>query len=271
MIPADVDFAVALARAQGWRDRRRFYDLVFRASTCQPVVGLVGSIAVATGLATANGLVGWLGAIAVQAEYRRRGIGRAITEDLCHRLLAAGCATLSLEATESGRHLYDRMGFRFETTYHQLQAGHLPAAPAAPTGARVRRLEPADLPAICRLDRQATAEDRSIPLGVLAEAGGWVVERNGSVCGFLLPAERSYGPVVAEHFEDGLFLLDLHRHVVPVGGDVRAGIPHEHAAAWRELTARGWVETWQAPRLLIGPSVQWRPERIWGQINSAMG
>jgi hypothetical protein len=87
----------------------------------------------------------------------------------------------------------------------------------------------------------------------------------------LLPAERAYGAIVAPRFEDGLYLLDLHRHIVPAGAHVRAGIPDEHAAARRELQARGWQETWQAPRLLLGPDVPWRPEWIWGQINSAMG
>jgi GNAT superfamily N-acetyltransferase len=271
MRPADIDTAVALARAQGWRDRRHFYEFVFRTPACEPVVGLMDGRVVATGLATASGRVGWLGAIAVEAEYRRRGIGRAITEDLCRRLRAAGCDTLSLEATEAGRGLYEQMGFRLTTWYHQLQADHLPEVPAAPPGARARPLEASDMPAVLALDRLATAENRSAPLTVMAESGGWVLERDEAVCGFVLPAERAYGPIVAPRFEDGLFLLDLHRHVVSAGSHVRAGIPDEHSAAWHELVARGWSETWQAPRLLLGPPVPWRPEWIWGQINSAMG
>jgi GNAT superfamily N-acetyltransferase len=281
--PADVDAAVALARAQGWRDRRRFYDFVLRTSTCQPLAGVLGGRVIATGLATASGPVGWLGAIVVDAEFRGRGIGRAVTQELSRRLRAAGCSTLSLEATDAGRPMYEKMGFRLVTHYHQIQADHLPEAPIPPDGARIRRLEPADLPAICGLDRLATAEDRSVPLRVLAEigtelqglaggtGGGWVLERAGAVSGFLLPAERAYGAIIAPRFEDGLFLLDLHRHVVPAGAHVRAGIPDEHAAARRELQARGWQETWQAPRLLLGPEIPWRPEWIWGQINSALG
>jgi hypothetical protein len=169
--------------------------------------------------------------------------------------------------------MYERMGFRFVTAYHQLQADHLPDPPAVPVGATVRRLEPADLPAVFELDRLATAEDRSVPLAVLAEleAGGWILERAGAVRGFVFPAERAYGPIVAPRFEDGLFLLDLHRHLVPTGGHVRAGVPRENGNAWQELMARGWVETWQAPRYLLGPDVPWRPEWIWGQLNSAMG
>jgi ribosomal protein S18 acetylase RimI-like enzyme len=281
MTADDLDAAIGLARAQGWRDRTRFYEFVMRVPTCQPVVGTVGDRLVATGLATANGRVGWLSAIAVEAEFRRRGFGRAVTEELMRRLEAAGCETLSLEATDAGRPMYERMGFRLVSHYHQLQADHLAERPAPPQGTRVRKLEPGDLRAVLELDRMATAEDRSAPLTVLAESGGWVLEGEaaggpgdepgGGLRGFLLPTERANGAIVAPRFEDGLFLLDLHRHTVPEGAHVRAGVPDEHHAAWRELEARGWRETWRAPRMLLGPAAPWRPEWIWGQISSAMG
>lgn len=291
MTPQDVDAAVELARAQGFRDRHRFFEFVFRTPTARPLVGTIDGRLIATGLATANGSVGWLGGIVVAAEHRRQGFGAAITKELIRLLRAAGCTTLSLESTEIARPMYERLGFRLATHYHQLQADHLEASPEPPPGERVRRLERADLPAVFELDRLATAEDRSAPLGVLAELadgrggpGGWVLEEDiargeasgggpdgGGMRGFLLPAERAYGAIVAPRFEDGLYLLDLHRSIVPAGGHVRAGIPDEHAAAWRELLARGWQETWQAPRMLLGPDIPWRPTWIWGQINSAMG
>ena len=173
---ADVDAAVALASAQGWRDRRRFYDLVLRTVTSRPRVGTVGGRVVATGIATANGAIGWLGGIVVDARFRQRGYGRAITEDLIRLLRAAGCSTFSLEATSAGRPMYERMGFRLVTHYHQIEAGHLDGLPEPPAGTRVRRLDAADLPAVLELDRAATAEDRSVPLTVLAATGGWVLE-----------------------------------------------------------------------------------------------
>jgi ribosomal protein S18 acetylase RimI-like enzyme len=281
MAAADADAAVALALAQGWRDRHDFYDLVLRTPSCQPLVGTLEGRLVATGLATANGSVGWLSAIVVAADVRRRGFGRAMTDELCRRLRAAGCETLSLEATDAGRPMYERMGFRLVTHYHQLQADHLDERSVPPLGARVRQMRPVDLPAVFELDRQATGEDRSAALAVVAEAGGWVLEddgadgsgaaRGGSLRGFLLPTERAHGAVIAPRPEDGIYLLDLHRYLVAPGAHVRAGVPDEHEAGWRELEARGWKETWLAPRMLLGPDVPWRPNWIWGQINSAMG
>jgi ribosomal protein S18 acetylase RimI-like enzyme len=314
---ADVPAAIALSSAQGFRDRTGFFELVLRTSTCRALAGVVDGRLIATGVATANGPVGWLGGIVVDAEFRRRGLGRAVTEELCRGLRAAGCVTISLESTDAGRPLYEEMGFRLATNYHQLQADHLPIPPVLPDGAVVRRLAPADWPAIFELDRLATAEDRSAPLRVLAAlgsedvpalggsgdpatagggsggsgerptaaaggnhsaerptagaGGNWVLERDGVLAGFLIPAERAYGAVIAPRFGDGLYLLDLHRHVVPSDAHVRAGIPDEHGAAWRELQERGWQETWRAPRYLLGPDIAWRPDWIWGQINSAMG
>ncbi len=274
MTPADVEAAVALAMAQGWRNRLRFYDLVLRVPTAQATVGVADGRIVATSVATANGPVGWLGGIVVDAGYRGRGFGRTMTEDAIERLRASGCGTISLEATDAGRPMYERMGFRVATYYHQLQAGHLAGLPSPPEGASVRELEPADLPAIFELDAQATGEDRRAALNALAGvawSSGRVLERNGKVAGYLLTSERSHGPIVAPRFEDGLYLLDVHRSLVPEGTGVRACIPDEHSRAWRELAARGWSETWLAPRMLLGPAPEWRPEWIWGQINSAMG
>jgi GNAT superfamily N-acetyltransferase len=269
MTAADAPILVALARAQGWRDRTTFYELMLRVATCQLLVGEVEGRVVAGGVATVQGSVGWLGGLIVEEQWRRRGIGRAMTEDLISRLRAAGCVTLSLEATDQGRPMYEAMGFRLMTHYRQLQAEHLDEGPPTPPGATLRRLAPGDLPAIFALDHAATGEDRSPALRVLGEVnGGWLLERDAELAGFMMPAERAYGPIVAPRFEDGLFLLDLHRTLVP---QVRAGVPEEHVDAWRELLNRGWLETRQAPRLIMGPDPEWRPEWIWGQINSGMG
>ncbi len=407
MNPADIDAAVDLALAQGWRDRRAFYALTLRTRSCQPLVGVLDGRVVATGLATVSAPVGWLGAVIVDEAVRGRGLGRAMTEELRRRLRAAGCETLALVATAAGQPLYERMGFRVVTHYRQMEGDHLDAAPEAPAGARLRPLTTDDLPRVFELDRLATAEDRRAVLAELASAGGWVLESAAGASaglaadaaagqatrpeagvaaglaagatasaapglaagatasaaaglaadaaagqatrpeagvaaglaagatasaapglaagatasaaaglaadaagglaadaagglaarheagqaadeagglatrheagpppglrGFLLPSDRAYAAIVAPAFQDGLCLLELHRHLAPSGGHARAAIPEEHAAAWHELEARGWRHAWLAPRMQEGPDVPWHPTWIWSLINSAMG
>jgi ribosomal protein S18 acetylase RimI-like enzyme len=327
MNPADIDAAVDLALAQGWRDRRAFYALTLRTRSCQPLVGVLDGRVVATGLATVSAPVGWLGAVIVDEAVRGRGFGRAMTEELRRMLRAAGCETLALVATAAGQPLYERMGFRVVTHYRQMEGDHLDAAPEAPEGARLRPLTTDDLPRVFELDRLATAEDRRAVLAELASAGGWVLEsaadataglaadaaaghatrpeaggaaglaagttasaaaglaadaagglaarheagQAAGLRGFLLPSDRAYAAIVAPAFQDGLCLLELHRHLAPSGGHARAAIPEEHAAAWHELEARGWRHTWLAPRMQEGPDVPWHPTWIWSLINSAMG
>ncbi len=272
MSSADVPAAVALALAQGWRNRTRFFELYLDLPGCQFVIGTLDGEIVAMGMAVVQPPVGWLGALIVAKGWRGRGYGRAMTEELIRRLRDAGCQTISLEATDAGRPLYERMGFRLSTHYHQLQGESLAKAHEPPVAGHLRPMDSTDLPAVFRLDRTAVGEDRRGAITRLLERnGGWILEREGGLAGFLLPAERAYGAVIAPRQDDGIFLLDLHRSLIEPAGNVRAGIPDAHEAAWRALQSRGWKETWLAPRMLIGPDVDWHPEWIWGQINSAMG
>jgi len=301
MTTADIAPASALARAQGWRDRQRLYEFVLRVPTCQPLVGTVGGLVVATGLATANGRVGWLGAIVVDAAFRRRGFGRTMTEVLIARLWAAGCETISLTATEAGQPLYEQLGFRVLSNYVELHPDREPFEPTPPAGTQIRALAPDDLPSVCALDRLATGEDRHVVLEALADWGGWVLEdvqaaRTGAaraaraadairapigetveagldptLHGFLIPTERGHGTIVAPRFEDGAFLMDLHHHLGRGGQRPRCGVPAEHGLALAELTTRGWRDDGRLPRMVLGEIPTWRPTWIWGQINSAMG
>ena len=284
MTADDIDPANALARAQGWRDRARLYAFVLRVPTCRPLVGTIDGRIVATGLATANGPVGWLGAIIVDSNYRRRGFGRTMTEELIGRLRADGCQTISLEATEAGRPLYDRLGFRVHCHYIEMDPAGEAVEPAPPPRTRLRRMKAADLPAVSALDRAATGEDRHAALTLLAEESGWILEDDSglpeaeewlepapAIRGFLLPSDRGHGAIVAPLFEDGEFLMRLHHFVGRAGPGPRCGMPDAHGPDLAELAGRGWHDVGRLPRMVLGADPIWRPTWIWGQINSAMG
>ena len=247
MNPADIDAAVDLALAQGWRDRRAFYALTLRTRSCQPLVGVLDGRVVATGLATVSAPVGWLGAVIVDEAVRGRGFGRAMTEELRRRLRAAGCETLALVATAAGQPLYERMGFRVVTHYRQMEGDHLDAAPEAPEGARLRPLTTDDLPRVFELDRLATAEDRRAVLAELASAGGWVLESAADATAGLA-ADAAAGH--ATRPEAG--------GAAGLAADAAGGLAADAAAGQATRPEAGARPGWR-PELRPAPRPDWRP------------
>ena len=191
----------------------------------------------------------------VDAAHRRRGHGRAITEETIERLRRSGCHSISLAATELGRPLYERLGFHVLGWYVEMDPAGPPTAPAPPAGTRVRRIAAADLPGVFGLDRAATGEDRHMVLGALADDGGWLLEDDSgmvegdewagpvpSLRGFLLPSDRGHGAIVAPRFEDGLCLMNLHAFAGATGPDRAAACPTPRRRT-RGDRLEGWSST----------------------------
>ena len=271
MTAADVDSAAALYRSGGWGERGPFLERLLANSSCQPLVGIRDGAVVATGLATINGPVGWVGSIFVDPALRSQGLGRAITDAACSRIDAAGCATQALIASEYGRPLYEKMGFRIDGWYQILEALPLEAAPTPPRGTTLRPIRPDDIAQIGDLDRRATGEDRRGLLGQLS-AGGWLMEAGGELLGFLIQILPDSAALIAPDPNDAACLLDLLRHL----GRGRAKTIHAAVVKGNQpgqtaLEDRGWGATFETPRMLRGLSIAWEPELIWSLLGFAFG
>ncbi len=225
---------------------------------------------VATGVATISGLVGWVGTIWVTPLWRRRGLGRAITEAVIDQLEGAGCRTLLLVATAAGRPVYERLGFEILTHDHVLVSsepgsGRQPSSPHT----SIRAFAPAhDLDAAAALDGWATGEARE---HILATCDGWVVEVAGEVTAFTLRAPFGGVATVARDASDALRLLDLQRQEGGPESRIRAGVLDENVAGLERLVAEGWTEVWSGPRMIRGEPLDWAPTGIWSQFNHAIG
>ena len=60
------------------------------------------------------GVVGWVG---TDPDYRRRGIGAAVTRAVTNAGFALGARLMSLQATPMGRPVYEKLGYRTVTGY----------------------------------------------------------------------------------------------------------------------------------------------------------
>jgi GNAT superfamily N-acetyltransferase len=164
--PADLDRCVALSIDRGWLPEKAKWSLLLAGSQTFGIDAPDGR-----GLAGAVVLTRWaadyasVGMMLVASRYQRRGLGKALME---HLLAAAGAgATVTLFATDMGRPLYEKLGFkpvrRNVSFVGKFKPGHVPAA----LPGTVRTATAADLPAILEADRAAFGADRGHILGRL--------------------------------------------------------------------------------------------------------
>jgi GNAT superfamily N-acetyltransferase len=273
MLPADVDHATEMVLGHGWGVRREWLAFAAAHERCVPVVADVAGAIVATGVGTANGAAGWVGSIFVAPEHRGGGLGRAITQEIIDRLESLGCRSLVLVATNDGRRLYERMGFEVQTQYRILQAVGLPPTNGAEDAGAVRAFRPEDLDAVVALDREGTGEDRAHAIVRLADPATTRVAPgpDGGVDGFVIRPPWGGGATVARTPDAALRIITARRRAAGPDGRVRVGIVDENAQGQERLAEVGLRLMWSAPRMIRGAAPAWRPERIWGQFNHAMG
>jgi GNAT superfamily N-acetyltransferase len=277
MTPHDVPEATSMVLQANWGDRRPWFEFATSQPECSPFVAVAGDALVGTGVATANGSVGWVGTIFVAPAHRLCGVGTALTHAVIHDLEARGCRTLLLVATDAGRPLYERLGFEVQTRYRILETpGLAPADPEGPAAGReiaVRPFEPRDLPGMIELDAEATGEDRAHALRRFAEPASTFVLPSpaGGVDAFVVRASWGGGATIARDADAALRILEARRRRAGPDGRVRVGLVEANIDGLRRLDAEGLPPVWSAPRMIRGEPLCWRPNWIWGQFNHAMG
>ncbi len=285
MTPADLEPAIAAVRDRGWGDRRSWFAFALGHPACDPLVAVDGGDVIGTGVGTRNGPAGWVGTIFVAPSRRREGIGMAISTAVCERLEAAGCRTLLLVATDQGRPVYGRLGFEVETWYRVLEhdgtseagaageaGGADPVGRAGDVPLAVGPFGRADVADAATLDREATGEDREHLLAAFASVpGGLAVRAGGAPVGFVVRAPWGGGATVAATPAAAERLLATRLAVAGPGHPVRAGLLEPNEAGLERLAELGWREVYRVPRMRRGAPLDWRPDRIWGQFNFALG
>src|SRR5262249_4866067 len=165
--PADLEDCAALSVDRGWSPEKSKWLLLLEHAEAfgidAPDGGLAGSVVLARygkDLASA-------GMMLVAARYGRRGLGRALME---HLLDAAAGATVTLFATDVGKPLYEKLGFRtirrgaaFVGRFRAARAPAPPPPPPPPPDNSKMRSRPAvaaDMAAILDIDMAAFGADR---------------------------------------------------------------------------------------------------------------
>jgi GNAT superfamily N-acetyltransferase len=270
----DVEPAAAAVLAGGWGDRTRIFRFALAAPAWTPLVACEAGAVVGTGLAAAQGPVGWVGVIWTAPASRGRGVGTAMTSAVADVLEATGCETLALIATDLGRPVYERLGFRAIGAEVMLRSSSGPERPAGkhpagkhPAGIRIRPYESTDLDVVAALDREATGEDRGTILR--AATDGWIAEARGTATGFLLctPFGSGRGTVA----RGPATARALHRAADATSMDEHLAFPGRNEAGLAAMLESGWTVERRLTRMVRGPEPGWRPDRCFGDFSFATG
>jgi GNAT superfamily N-acetyltransferase len=262
----DIAAAMRLKQAAGWNQTEHDWAnvLALEPEGCWvwqqegEVIGTTTAICYGRQLA-------WIGMVLVLPEHRGKGIARGLMEHALEWLEARGVRQVKLDATDLGRPLYEKLGFRDERLIERWGA---PGSAAAGGPAADLPLEP-----IAAMDRETFGVDRTSLIARLlqvfqagaCEPEGFCLGRPGSNAYFL-------GPCAAANPAEAGRLI---REVMQAAGgaayfwDLFPDVP----AAVDLARSLGFERKRSLVRMALRPeaSLPGRPERVFGAAGFEYG
>jgi len=274
MRPEDIGFGLELCRLAGWNqleaDWRRLLALDPEGVFVAEMAGLRCGTASTTHYGTRSA---WIGMVLVHPDFRRQGIGSALMAHCIEYLQALGVESIKLDATDQGRPVYLKLGFRDERptcrTAAARPAGLLPHPGVRPIG-------PEEWPAIAARDFAAFGADRTDLLRLLqGEGSNAALVEDGKLFayGFARPGHNaSYlGPLVAEDAESARRVAETLLAALPEG-QVYWDHLSENAASMGIAEALGFQVTRRLTRMYLGEEMHpGDVSRVYGLATFELG
>ncbi|MGW0805376.1 GNAT family N-acetyltransferase [Nonomuraea sp. NPDC002799] len=238
----DLDDCARLAKDRGWLPERHKWRLLFEVGEAYGMDAPDGDGLAATNILTRYGDdQAVISMVLTASRYGRQGLGGRLME---HVLDQAAGRTVSLYATENGRPLYERLGFRVVGT----AAKHTGVFRGEPSG-RTRPATEADLGAIVALDAGLFGTDRSELLRRMFVFGEQVrIAEGGFGHCWRNDDNTVIGPVVARDEATARALIgDLALHA---GGEVRMDFDLDKRGMTAWAAEHGIGAPWQVSRMV---------------------
>lgn len=258
--PADIPQLNSL-QPVGWPPIIPYYEFYTRTRYCHPLKYVANGQIAGIGSSIEHKGTAWLAHIIVREDFRRQGIGKAITSALMDNLMKRRrVRSIHLVATPMGEPLYQQLGFRRLSEYVFLRGGKT----IGDAEISFETCHPGYREAGLAIDRDTASEDRRDLLEPHWNHACFT--KNGSeITGFYMPG-LGEGFIVATTPEAGLALL-RRKHASGAPGV----IPEENRHAIACLEANGFMEYRRGARMAYGQPVSWHPERIYGRIGGNLG
>ncbi|MEW9549177.1 GNAT family N-acetyltransferase [Nonomuraea sp. NPDC050783] len=264
----DLDACLRLAADRGWPPERHKWRLLFELGEPYGIDAPDGDGLAATTVLTCYGAGHAVVSMVLTASrYERRGLAGRV---MGHVLERAGDRAVSLYATEYGRPLYERLGFRVVGR----AARHTGVFTGEPSG-RTRPASPGDLEAILALDAELFGADRSAALRRMPAFGEQirVAEGGSGLLGFghcwRNDDNTVIGPVVAR--DDGTARALIGDLALAAGGEVRMDFDLSHGPMIAWAARHGVGDPWPVSRMVRNGGLPGDPARQYLPFMQALG
>ncbi|MCX6168861.1 MAG: GNAT family N-acetyltransferase [Ignavibacteriales bacterium] len=230
-----------------------------------PIVACKENEIIGFGNGILNNKIGWVGNIIVTPEMRRQGIGYQLTNHLVEFFKKNGCVTQLLIATELGKNIYSKIGFRTSSTYHIYKSGNGSNNYQQITS--VRKVRKEDYPALRKLDMEITGEERSHLIERFFSTGlVYCCEEPSEIQGVYLP-DLGSGFILAINSKAGIELMKYRFSQ----GKTTATIPSDNVDAIKFLEEENFQLQKILPRMVLGDKLNWKPNLIFNRGTGYFG
>ena len=189
----DLGFALSIINDEGWGYTREELERMLRLDPSGSFL-YEAEAPLGVAMAVTYGSTGVIGHLVVSKKGRGRKIGQSLLEHVLDYFEGAGTDSVLLYATDDGKRLYERYGFRRFSTAWCVNAV-IPDYRGQESGLSVP-MRHHDLEEIIEIDRRLFGDDRSKLLKTLFEEfpeHSFKLERDGSIKGFVFARRTSAG------------------------------------------------------------------------------
>lgn len=245
-----------------WGDIIPDIEFYIKSTFCKPIKATIDNKIIGIGALIIFGNTSWIAHIIVDSNHRNKGIGSQIVNELLKKTKEYSIETCSLIATELGKPIYLKAGFRKVTDYIFLKkekqwVDSLVSKNVIPFDEKYRT-------EIYELDKVVSGENREILLkDYLVDSKLYVEEE--TIVGYYLPNLKD-GLIFSETEKAGLELMKFKYLTVD-----NAVLPIENTVGLEFLKENGFVETSKATRMILGEDLNWNPTKMYSRIGGNFG
>ncbi|NJK93636.1 MAG: GNAT family N-acetyltransferase [Bacteroidales bacterium] len=246
-----------------WPDIIPDFSFYLKSEYCYPYKAVLNGKLIATGVSIIFEKTAWLAHIIVHPDFRKQGIGLHMVNFLLENLRQKSITSCSLIATELGRPVYHKAGFREVTEYTLLrrdQNWNIPIFSECIASYKEKyRMQ------IYNLDRSISGENRENMLQDLI-SGSLLYLQNDTVLGYYLPDFKE-GLIFAQTPEAGIELMKL-----KYSKSDTAVLPSENVTGINFLKQNGFTENYKTIiRMVNGNDISWKPHCYYSRIGGNFG